>query len=101
MLRRGQNQWQMCHRRGCHAAGTSSYTAAALVIVAAAASSANHALKFTNDGILPVSSSTTAARSEEAVVTVKVEGTERTHANRREAARRVVAFVPRRRESRR
>ena len=93
MLRRGQNQWQMCHRRGCHAAGTSSY-------IAAVASSANHALKFANDGIIPVSSSTTAARSEDAVVTVKVEGTERTHANRREAARRVVAFVSRRREGR-
>ena len=90
----------MCHRRGCHAAGTSSSIAAALLIVATVASSANHALKFANDGIVPVSSSTTPARSEKAVVTVKVEGTERTHSNRREAARRVVAFVPRRREGR-
>ena len=100
MLRRGQNQGQLRHRRGCHAAAgtcTSSYIAAALVVIV---SSTKHTFKLTNDGIIPVSSTTATTRSEDAVMAVKVEGTEGTHANRRKAARRVVAFVPRRRECR-
>jgi hypothetical protein len=108
LLRRRQNQWQMCHRRSRHAAGAGAgagagassfpccrrrgHIAAALVVA-----SAKHTLKFADDGIISVHPSSC---SEYTVVAVKVERPERTHANRREAARRVVALVPRRREGR-